>query len=236
MTRFILRALLGVPIWLLYIVIQLPLMAIGFPLVAVLAAVVQFQSRRWTMDRRGLLHFPRVFGLRLFYLWDNDEDGIDGDPITGDVTEPPKNEAWFEATAHWPVWRRVFVWSAWRNSVGNARRLPFLGMDITDPKAKVTIVPPRAMDYMRGVAESGTYQRDKFIAWWNEYRKLGPYLTRYGYRFELKFPWPAAHTGDPNTCANCTGDRRYFWIGWRIAQQDKPNTDIGFAFQPWAKL
>lgn len=211
MTRFILRALLGVPIWLLYIVIQLPLMAIGFPLVAVLAAVVQFQSRRWTMDRRGLLHFPRVFGLRLFYLWDNDEDGIDGDPITGDVTEPPKNEAWFEATAHWPVWRRVFVWSAWRNSVGNARRVPFLGMDITDPKDMVVVLPTT-----RRVGEAVAINTP-----WDQYRKLGPYLARYGYRFELKFPWSGT---------------RHFWIGWRIAQQDAPNTDIGFAFQPWAKL
>ena len=110
--------------------------------------------------------------------------------------------------ADWPGWRYILVWSVWRNSVGNARRVPFLGMDMPDQKDMVVYIPLGSL----------TWQRPQP---WEEYRKLGPYLARYGYRWELRFPWNAT---------------RFFWIGWRIAQQDAPNTNIGFAFQPWAKL
>lgn len=233
MVKFILRTLLGVPTWLAYIAIQVPLILIGFPLVALLALWIQMRWKYTSHARPGngitpaLLHWPRVFGLRLFYLWDNDEDGLDGDPWTN-ASDELKNPEWFEATANWSVWRRVFVWSAWRNSVGNARRVPFLGMDIKDPKDKVTTLSPAGLAAMRAFCSTGP-SSERVLTWWNEYRKLGPYLARYGYRFELKFPYPKfvnVHFSAP----------RYFWIGWRIAQQDAPNTDIGFAFQPWAKL
>jgi hypothetical protein len=211
MVKFILRTLLGVPAWLLYFALMLPLIVIGFPLVAVLALVKQLQFKYTSHTRTSpQLRFPTLFGLRLFYLWENDEDGIDGDPWT-EASGEPKNPEWFEATASWSIWRKVFVWSAWRNSVGNARRVPFFGMTMTDPKDTVVVLP---MTWKMGVPVAINRP-------WDEYRKLGPYLVRYGYRFELKFPWTAT---------------RYFWIGWRIAQQDQPNTDIGFAFQPWARL
>jgi len=224
MIRFILRTLLGVPGWLLYFAIMLPLQVIGFPLVAVLAALIQWQSRRWGHVRPGILQFPKVFGVRLFYLWENDEDGVDGDPWS-DASDEPKNPDWFEATQNWSVWRKVFVWSAWRNSVGNARRLPFLGMNLRDPKDVVIRVPPNWIDGK----PSGVWPDD----YWKEYRKLGPYLARYGWRFELRFPWWGLIKREGR---NRTLTGRYFWIGWRIAQQDTPNTNIGFAFQPWAKL
>jgi hypothetical protein len=226
MTRFILRTLLGVPAWLIYMALMLPLMLIGFPLVAVLALVMQlrFKYTGYAREGTGLLHWPTVFGFRVFWLWDNDEDGIDGDPWTNAGDDPPKNPAWFGATETWSQWRKMFVWSAWRNSVGNARRLPFFGMDMADPKDMVVSTPTLA-------ATGTTFD-------WFQYRKLGPYLARYGYRFELKFPWPQwfAESLVKYDGVKLYPPIRYFWLGWRIAQQDKPNTDIGFAFQPWAKL
>lgn len=228
MIRFLLRTLLGVPAWLAYIVIQIPLMLIGLPLVAVLALWMQIRAKyNGHVRTNPQLRFPAPFGLRLFYLWENDEDGVDGDPWTESNGEP-KNPVWFEATASWSTWRKVFVWSAWRNSVGNARRVPFLGMDIKDPKDKVTALSPAGLAAMRAFCSTGP-SSERVLTWWNEYRKLGPYLARYGYRFELKFPYPKfvnVHFSAP----------RYFWIGWRIAQQDKPNIDIGFALQLFAKL
>lgn len=227
MLRFLTHALLGVPGWLAYTVLMLPLILIGFPLVAVLATVMQLRSKYHSYDKAGLSRFPTVFGLRLFYLWDNDEDGVDGDPLPDGVGGLPKNEAWFEETQRWSTWRRVFVWSAWRNSVGNARRLPFFGMDMPDPKDTVVHVPA----FIKLQAAQTRLET------WKEYRKLGPYLARYGYRFELRFPWPRAPQRDAGGDAlGMLQPPRYFWIGWRIAQQDTPNTDIGFAFQPWAKL
>jgi len=222
MIRFILRTLLGAPAWLLYFAIMLPLQLIGFPLVAVLALYMQLRFKYWGHTRfHGMLHFPAPFGLRLFYLWDNDEDGVDGDPWFN-AGDAEKNPDWFEATIGWSVWRKVFVWSAWRNSVGNARRVPFLGMDMRDPKDTVVYLP----------ALIAVQPAQDGLALWKEYRKLGPYLARYGWRFELRFPWPVGFTD----LFPINGEIRYFWIGWRIAQQDTPNTNIGFAFQPWAKL
>lgn len=226
MVKFILRTLLGVPTWLLYMAIQLPLMAIGFPLIALLALWMQIKHKYVGHTRDSpQLRFPTVFGLRLFYLWENDEDGVDGDPWTESSGEP-KNPTWFEATAGWSVWRRIFVWSAWRNSVGNARRVPFLGMDMVDPKDMVVVLPTTEQVGAPVAIPSP----------WDQYRKLGPYIARYGYRFELKFPWPQTERYVDDRAGYAPNPRRYFWLGWRIAQQDKPNIDIGFAFQPWAKL
>lgn len=220
MIRFILRTLLGVPAWLLYFALMLPLIVIGFPLVAVLALVKQLQFKYTSHTRTSpQLRFPTLFGLRLFYLWENDEDGIDGDPWT-EASGEPKNPEWFEATASWSIWRKVFVWSAWRNSVGNARRVPFFGMTMTDPKNTVIRLPSP----QHGAPD------------WETYRKLGPYIANYGYRFELRFPWPSRALTLQNMASTVSRPRRFFWIGWRIAQQDQPNTDIGFAFQPWARL
>lgn len=223
MIRFALRALLGVPVWLLYLALMTPLITIGVPLIAVLALYMQLRFKYTGHTRtHGKLRFPAPFGVRLFYLWDNDEDGVDGDPWleSGDVE---KNPEWFEATSSWSLWRKIFVWSAWRNSVGNARRLPFFGLDMADPKGKVVTVPPfvwTTREILK-LKDRGVSSPPAFPVWWKEYRKTGPYLARYGYRFELRFPWST---------------QRFFWIGWRIAQQDAPNTDIGFAFQPFAKL
>jgi len=85
------------------------------------------------------------------WLWGNEEDGLDG-----------------SANGFWPVcsgferWRQIVVWSAWRNSVGNARWLPFFGMDVKNPTV---------------------------VLWPGGTLLEGPYVARQGYRFELRFPW-----------------------------------------------
>lgn len=135
------------------------------------------------------------------WLWGNEENGIDGAygslpfgwPHTG-----------------WPKWRQIFVWSAWRNSVGNARWSRLFGMTV-DP-AKVLIVYP-----LRPPASSTIFDRVE-----------GPYLVRQGWQYELKFCW--------NPQQIRWQDRRYFWLGWRIAQYASVTADVGFAFQPWSKL
>jgi hypothetical protein len=217
MFRFILRALLGVPVWLLYFALMIPLMLLGFLLVP-LALLCRRYTVRMDADRYTRLHFQD----RWMWLWDNDEDGIDGLAIRVSY----KNPEWV-AGKRWSLFRFVFVWSCWRNSVGNARRVPFFGLSIRDPKDMVVYVPPSGLDAMRLTAGF-----TPFANRWPEYRKLGPYIARYGWAWELRFPWPnlssAAHIP--------TEQRRFFWIGWRIAQQDTPTNNVGFAFQPFGKL
>lgn len=113
----------------------------------------------------------------------------------------------------WPKWWQVFAWSALRNSVGNARRTRLFGMTV-DPHQMLVVYPET-----RGVTVH-------YIV--PEYQKEGPYFVRQGWRYELKICW---NRSQPDWTK-----RRYFWIGWRIAQQTGVTPDVGFAFQPWAKL
>jgi hypothetical protein len=54
-------------------------------------------------DSAGLVHAPRAF-----WIWDNDEDGMDPE--------------WYrQANPTWSRWRRMYAWTALRNSVNNMR-------------------------------------------------------------------------------------------------------------------
>ena len=182
-------------VWLGYFVLMTPLVLIGFIVVAVAAAVAPQRH-----DANLGTHWPTWL-----WLYDNDENGIDGD--IGAL--PP---GWLITTLHWPEWRRIFVWSAWRNSVGNARWTKLFGMTV-DPRDVALTLP-----------ESFRPQPGTAIAAWQEYRKLGPYIARQGFRFEMRLPY------------KFLGAQRFFWIGWRIAQCDTVTKGVGFAFQPWGEL
>lgn len=182
--RYLLRAL---PLWLWNLFAQIPLILLGLVLVA---AGVYF---RLYVYRGPKLAWSPGF----MWLWGNDENGIDG--AYGSLpTGWPKTM--------WPKWRQIFVWSALRNSVGNARWTRAFGMT----------VDPFKVQLFRFASPSD--------AWLKE----GPYLVRQGWRYELKFCWSPTQPD--------WHKRRYFWIGYRIAQQTAVTSGVGFAFQPWAKL
>jgi hypothetical protein len=210
MIRFILRALMGVPVWTLYFALMIPLMVLGFALVP-LAVLLKRYTRGTDADGWTRTHFTD----RWMWLWDNAEDGIDGLAREGDGAF--KNLFWLLANNGRSTFHYIFTWSALRNSVGNARRVPFLGLNIKDHKDMVVWVPPSGLDAMRLTAGF-----TRFANRWPEYRKLGPYIARYGWAWELRFPWP--------------GRKRFFWLGWRIAQTDTPTSDVGFACQVFGKL
>jgi hypothetical protein len=210
MLKFIARILLAIPGWIAYLIPMTLLILLGFLIVPIAALSRSYSYRE--SDRyvkRSTLQFPDWL-----WLYNNEEDGIDG----------AANGFWPSPfTGRWAAFKQIVAWSAWRNSVGNARWVPFFGMTIADPKDMVVYLP----ELIRLQVGSGGAQ-----AVWNDYRKTGPYLARYGWRFELRFPWNRTAGGIPNVAT----DIRYCWIGWRIAQQDTPNTGVGFAFQPWSKL
>lgn len=233
MLKFLSRILLAIPVWLAYLIPMTLLVLLGFIIVPLAAALDYLANRyniipyTWTMraSRASLYKGRAVMAWRPRWLWifGNEEDGIDG---TANGFQRRAG-----TTFSWAVAWQIFAWSAWRNSVGNARWLPFFGLTISDPKDIVVYVPPSGLDAMHLTAGF-----TPFADRWNEYRKLGPYIARYGWQFELKFPWYSSSLCRNAGCFTCAPHRRYFWIGWRIAQQDAPNTGIGFAFQPWSKL
>jgi hypothetical protein len=131
-----------------------------------------------------------AWAWRWMWLWGNEEDGIDG-----------------AANAFWPQadgfrrWKQIVIWSAWRNSVGNARWLPFFGLTVRNPT--VYILPGGSL-------------------------LEGPYIARQGVCFELRFCW--------NTKQPDWRKRRYFWVGWRLANSKSGDAGVGFAFQPRMNL
>lgn len=194
--KFVGQALLALPAWLLYFALMIPLMVFG----AILVPLATLWGAGYDKNKR------LQFDLPMPRIYNNREDGIDGCPLI----DPPKNPAWDESTKTWGFFRRIFVWSAWRNSVGNARWKPFLGM---------TVDPDKVWIYIRG----GLRTTPAAFAPPSEYLKEGPYLARQGWRHELKFCW---NPKQPDWTK-----RRYCWIGWRIAQQGSVTTGVGFAFQ-----
>lgn len=194
MTRFILRALTGTPVWLAYILLMTPLILLGFPLVW----IATWSNR---MSMRDSAEFPgrRVLSFPdWLWLWSNEEDGIDG---TASGFWPA------QLVGSWAEAKQVLTWSAWRNSVGNARWTRLFGMTVDNT----------AVIYAGG----GQYGLDILQKLNGALLKTGPYFARQGWRCELRFPWNATH---------------FCWIGWRIAQQTTVTKGVGFAFQPWSKL
>jgi hypothetical protein len=206
MLKFLARILLAIPGWIAYLAPMALLILLGF-LIVPIAALPRFMQYRESDRYKGRMTLQ--FGDWL-WMYCNEEDGVDGGA----------NGFWpsvVNVTTRFSGWKQIVAWSAWRNSVGNARWLPFFGLTIANPKAITAIVPDMDEKLYQWRRSPGA----TFETWWTDYRKTGPYLARYGWRFELRFPWSATH---------------FCWIGWRIAQQDTPNTGVGFAFQPWSKL
>lgn len=109
---------LGWLYWLLYQLTSLVLTVLGWPLIAVLAAL-----RLWT-DKAVYWDFKRriVWAWRggwLTYVWSNDEDGI----CPNQVITP------------WRAW----LWSAWRNPANNLRFALPGAYYVIQPSEKVSV-------------------------------------------------------------------------------------------------
>jgi len=202
--RFAGATLAGIPVWLAYTLVMVVLVLLGVPIVGlgILFKAYTVEGERTDWKSRAM------------WLWGNDEDGIDGYIMENGLL-PSRNRAWLRSTLGWPHWKMIFVWSAWRNSVGNARRVPFFGIAVNPDQTHIYI--PGFERKLAAIAgEKAAHD------WWEDYRGTGPYVARNKWAYELRFPWP--------------GRKRFAWIGWRIAQQDAPNTQVGFACQLWGKV
>lgn len=99
------------------VLLNILLMIVGLFVLPV-AILFKAYKRRESQQYPGWL--VESWTWRVMRLWGNEEDGIDGDPLrAGNIGI--KNVNWFQDTKAWPQWRRIFVWSAWRNSVNNLR-------------------------------------------------------------------------------------------------------------------
>lgn len=129
----------------------LPLV-LGLVLVPILAALGPL-----TMTLRPSWKYPGRTVLAWAWGWlfilGNEEDGLDG----------TANGFWPVTTSAFKRWKQIVAWSAWRNSVGNARWLPFYGMTV-DGSGSVVLLPGGSL-------------------------KEGPYIARQGWRFEIRFCW-----------------------------------------------
>ncbi len=190
-SAFILLVVAALPGWALYVIVMTPLVLFGFvliPIALICSAFVPVKGARFSTYAWRWRWMDALYGNR--------EDGIDG----------AGNGFWRHQAIGPDLALQIFRWSAWRNSVGNARWLPFFGMTV-DPRRV------RSLQLVDGP--------------WLEVVKTGPYLAWQGWRFELKFSWNAPPDWRK---------RRIFWIGWRMAQQTVVTDAVGFAFQPWSSL
>ncbi len=113
-----------------YAIVDFPLFLLGLvlvPLATTCGAYTRDGSARWTWP--------------IMWPYQNVEDGIDGQGI-GIVGGTPAQREWIAATNGWSNFRRVFVWSALRNSVNNLRSVPGLSPIFDPPRIKSIVSPP----------------------------------------------------------------------------------------------
>lgn len=105
--------------WTLWLgLVELPLMILGIPLVAIAALAKAYE------ERESLFYAARkvlVWKWSWMWLWGNEEDGIDGAPTNEDGEIEFRQHWWIERAFLWTPWKRILTWSALRNSVSNLR-------------------------------------------------------------------------------------------------------------------
>jgi hypothetical protein len=141
--------------WIVYAVPMLLLMLIGLLIVASLAWQEDYATRLSTKyPTRSVL----AWGPRWAWLWGNEQNGIDG--ASGDDLP----SGWPHAT--WPKFLQILDWSAVRNSVGNARWVPFFGMAVDPAAVRVCWASATPVPLASGY-----------------------FLVRQGWQFQLRFTW-----------------------------------------------
>jgi hypothetical protein len=122
--------------WLVYQLVNIPLMALGVPIVAVLAATRSYKMR---FSRNPLFKGVLVTAWKfepLTLVWGNDEDGV-----------LPYGQFMLDRDSR----LRAFVWCAIRNPVNNLRLLP-LASGVLPEDARFSKLGPLT------IATSGPYQ------------------------------------------------------------------------------
>jgi hypothetical protein len=139
---FLIIVALAPVLWLVRLVILLFFAVVGVLVIAVLAARRIAQPRPSALFNRTVLQFPRWA-----WLWNNQEDGVDG------LRGGDSAQAWWkDRTSNWSDRKRVYVWSAFRNPVDSLRLVPLLNPNL-DP-ARVRFV---GMDHEPAKGEAGWY-------------------------------------------------------------------------------
>jgi hypothetical protein len=160
-----LRILLSMPFWLLRIALLLVLAILGIPVIWVLASYDMCWPIRSSRFDRVVLQFAPFF-----WLWNNDEDGVDG--LRGG---DPAQQWWADKTSTWSLRKHIFVWSAFRNPVDSLRWVPLL-----NPKLDPSRVQFIGMDHEPAKGENGWY-----YAWLSGTPYSCIRFERYGFRLFL---------------------------------------------------
>lgn len=125
----ILSALVFVPRTVLLLALRLVLAILGIVILPFVIAYCQ---------HKGLQKFPK-----LFYIWDNDEDGYTGnqrwhwwDVYLDGYKAPHEQREWYgrKDLSTWERFKRSYTWSAIRNPVNNMQRAKYLSWEVKDPE------------------------------------------------------------------------------------------------------
>lgn len=170
-------------VWLVYyLLVELPLMIVGIPIVGYLVL-----NKRWRTRMSREYIDDRIITTWNAGAWSwffgNEEDGIDGLPCSvieggGAWAIDPRQYWWRDKTKGWSVGRRIFVWAALRNSVSNLRYTKF----------GVKIDPQRIDFYNFPAFPNGPDLDPVYARWWcwQGLRGRIHYETK---RFVLEIGW-----------------------------------------------
>ena len=170
------RLIYGVPSWLLFEILHIPLILIGWVLIPIAAVCKAWRRAESERDGRQI----SVWSWPFMWLWSNDEDGV----IAGEQYKDFKNDI-----------LQAIYWTALRNPVNNLRFVKYVSVKI-DPtivgfrgtfgKNDIEIgwaVPP---DFKEQVMKYDTKVPHWFFAWQGFYTN---WYWQFMFRGKLKRFW-----------------------------------------------
>jgi hypothetical protein len=112
--------LIQIIIWFVEMLVSVPLYVLGFPLCLIMAVLKKYSVQYSPYYDREIVRW----NYKWMFIWDSPEDGVIG------------NVRWNVTHKNWPIWFRVFVWTAWRNPTNGLRFLSPFGFKINPAKVK----------------------------------------------------------------------------------------------------
>ena len=144
--KLIFRILIRAPVLLAGLLLQTAGALVGFVVIPILLAFKAYRYRETKVytDGRMVLSFPDWA-----WIWNNEEDGVDGIAQTATMRRPFKNDAWNVKMSKATPRTRIWQWAALRNPANNLRFTWPIRLKINPAKLHYRVFGP--LDQYKGI-------------------------------------------------------------------------------------
>jgi hypothetical protein len=163
-----LRLLYAVPIWLLFLMCQIPFFILGWILIPLAAACKAYETRISPVTGKTGVHWT----WKIMFPWGNEEDGI----LAGQIYRDFKND-----------FLQIVYWTALRNPTNNLRYVPHISCKINPKKVGfIGSFGSSSFHYHETLLKYDTKVPQWFFAWQGLYSN---FYVQFNLRGKLRRFW-----------------------------------------------